>query len=432
MDYQAEYRRKLVTVDDVLDSIQSGCTLTCSQAANDPTAILDRLHELRGRVHDIKMYGPMCCFEHEFMVNPLYRDTFDIDVAFLMADTRRALEANAINYYPSHMHDGGQRWLDVNGDPDVFIAAVSPMDKHGYFTIPLCISHERTFLAAAKKVIVQVNPNLPRTRGDTALHIRDVDMIVEAATPLPYLPKSQPTQVDQAIGQYVASLVNDGDTIQLGIGGIPDAAAMSLMDKHELGLHTEMLTNSIVDLIDAGVITNRRKTLHKDRCICTFALGTQELYDMVDDNPGVEFYSASYVNDPRVIGQNDNFVSVNSALAVDLTGQICSESIGSRQYSGTGGQNDFGEGAAYSKGGRSIICVKASKKGGTLSSIVGQHAPGSVVTMSRNTVDYVITEFGIASIKGRSVRQRVDNLIAVAHPDFRAELRRQAEELHLW
>ena len=204
------------------------------------------------------------------------------------------------------------------------------------------------------------------------------------------------------------------------------------MDKHELGLHTEMLTNSIVDLIDAGVITNRRKTLHKDRCICTFALGTQELYDMVDDNPGVEFYSASYVNDPRVIGQNDNFVSVNSALAVDLTGQICSESIGSRQYSGTGGQNDFGEGAAYSKGGRSIICVKASKKGGTLSSIVGQHAPGSVVTMSRNTVDYVITEFGIAPIKGRSVRQRVDNLIAVAHPDFRAELRRQAEELHLW
>ncbi len=184
----------------------------------------------------------------------------------------------------------------------------------------------------------------------------------EAATPLPYLPKSQPTETDQAIGRYVASLVNDGDCIQLGIGGIPDAAAMSLMDKHDLGLHTEMLTNSIVDLMEAGVLNNRKKNFHNGRCICTFALGTQELYDMVDDNPGVEFYSGSYVNDPRIIGQNDHFISVNSGLAVDLTGQVCSESIGSRMYSGTGGQNDFAEGASYSKGGRSVICVKATKK----------------------------------------------------------------------
>ena len=184
--------------------------------------------------------------------------------------------------------------------------------------------------------------------------------------------------------------------------------------------------------MEAGVLNNRKKNFHNGRCICTFALGTQELYDMVDDNPGVEFYSGSYVNDPRIIGQNDHFISVNSGLAVDLTGQVCSESIGSRMYSGTGGQNDFAEGASYSKGGRSVICVKATKKNNTISSIVAQHATGSVVTLSRNTVDYIITEYGIAPMRGRSVRQRVENLIAVAHPDFRAELRKQANELHLW
>lgn len=432
MDYRAEYQKKLTTIDAVLDAIHSDSVLAASQAANEPTAIFDRLHELYGRVRNVKMYGPMCCNPHPFMLDPKYRDTFDIDVAFLMQDTRKALANNAISYFSSHMHDGAQRWMDANGAPDLFICAVSPMDKHGYFTMPLCIAHERSFFNAAKRVAVQVNPNLPKTRGDTAIHISDIDMIVEAASPLPTLPKSEPTDVDKAIGAYVASLVNDGDCIQLGIGGIPDAAAMSLMDKHDLGLHTEMLTNSIVDLIEAGVLTNRRKNFHTGRCICTFALGSQELYDLVDDNPGVEFYSGSYVNDPRIIGQNDNFISINSGLAVDLTGQVCSESIGSRMYSGSGGQCDFAEGASYSKGGRSIICVKAARKGGALSSIVAQHAVGSVVTLSRNTVDYIITEFGIAPMRGRSVRQRVDNLIAVAHPDFRAELRKQADELHLW
>ena len=432
MDYRAEYQKKLTTIDGVLDAIRSDSVLAASQAANEPTAIFDRLHELYGRVHNVKMYGPMCCNPHPFMLDPKYRDTFNIDVAFLMNDTRKALASDAISYFPSHMHDGAQRWMDANGAPDLFICAVSPMDKHGYFTIPLCLAHERSFFNAARRVAVQVNPNLPRTRGDTAIHISDVDLIVEEASPLPILSKSEPTEVDKAIGAYVASLVNDGDCIQLGIGGIPDAAAMSLMSKHDLGLHTEMLTNSIVDLMEAGVLNNRRKNFHTGRCICTFALGTQALYDLVDDNPGIEFYSGSYVNDPRIIGQNDNFVSINSGLAVDLTGQVCSESIGSRMFSGSGGQCDFAEGASYSKGGRSILCVKAARKNNTLSSIVAQHANGSVVTMSRNTVDYIVTEFGIAPMRGRSVRQRVENLIAVAHPDFRAELRKQADELHLW
>ena len=432
MNYQEEYKRKLVTVDDILNSIKSGMVLTSSQAGNEPTAVLSRMHELYGKVHDVKMYGPMCTSLPTFMTDPKYRETFDVDVAFLMGGTRKALEANGISYIPGHMHDGGQRWLQCNGDPDLFICAVSPMDKHGYFNIPLCLAHERTFFNAAKRVAVQVNPNLPRTRGDNSIHISDVDMIVEEASPLPYLERSVLTDIDRAIGGYVASLVHDEDCIQLGIGGIPDAAAQSLMDKHDLGLHTEMLTNSIVDLVNAGVLTNKKKNFHNGKCICTFALGTQELYDMVDDNPGVEFYSGSYVNDPRIICQNDNFISINSALAVDLTGQICSESIGPRQYSGTGGQCDFAEGASFAKNGRSVICVKSTRKNGTISSIVPMQAQGSIVTLSRNTVDYVITEYGIAPMTGRSVRQRINNLIAIAHPDFRGELRKEADRMKIW
>jgi len=264
------------------------------------------------------------------------------------------------------------------------------------------------------------------------VHIRDVDLVVEAATPLPYLPKSQPSQLEQTIGAYIASMVNDGDCIQLGIGGIPDAAAMALMDKHDLGVHSEMLTNSMVDLVEAGVITGARKNYLTGKMVGTFAYGTQELYDMLDENPSALMLRGETVNDPWVVAKNDNFISINSCLSLDLTGQICSESLGSRQYSGSGGQVDMAVGAAHAKNGRNIIAVASTKAHGTVSTITAQLAPGSVVTLSRNEVDYVVTEYGIAPLQGRSVRQRVENLIAVAHPDFRAQLREDANRLLLW
>ena len=281
-------------------------------------------------------------------------------------------------------------------------------------------------------MLFRSNPNLPEIYGDTEVHIRDVDMVVEAATPLPYLPKSQPNETERTIGQYIASMVQDGDCIQLGIGGIPDAAAMALKDKHDLGVHSEMITNSMADLVKAGVITGRKKNYMTGKMVGTFAYGTQELYDLLDRNHSVLMLRGETVNDPWVVARNDNFVSINSCLSLDLTGQICSESIGSRQYSGSGGQADMAVGAAHAKNGRSIIAVASTKKNGTVSSISAQLAPGSVVTLSRNEVDYVVTEYGIAPIRGRSVRQRVENLIAVAHPDFRGQLRADAEKLLLW
>ena len=306
------------------------------------------------------------------------------------------------------------------------------MDRHGYFMIPLCLIHEKTFLEAADRVILQVNPNLPRIYGDTEVHIRDVDMIVEAETPLPYLPENTPNELELTIGNYVASLVHDGDCIQLGIGGIPDAAALALKDKHDLGVHSEMITNSMVELVKQGVITGRKKNFMPGKIVGTFAYGTQELYDMLEENPSVRMLRGETVNNPQIVAQNDNFVSINACLSVDLTGQVCSESIGSRQYSGSGGQSDMAVGAAHSKGGRNIIATASTKHGGTVSTITPQLEPGSIVTLSRNELDYVVTEYGIAPLRGRSVRQKVRNLIAVAHPDFRPELQAQAEKLMLW
>ena len=428
--YEELYRQKLVTVEEALTHIHDGDVVATSQCANEPTAIFQQMHTLKGKVKGVRMYAPMCFNVHPFMQDPEIRETIDMDTAFLMGPTRKSREEGALSYYPADLHNGPTRWMEVNGC-NVFITAATPMDKHGYFQIPLCLIHERDFLEKADRIIVQVNPNLPRVYGDTEFHIRDVDCIVEAATPLPYLPESQPNEIETTIGRHVASLIHDGDTIQLGIGGIPDAAAFALMDKHDLGIHSEMITNTMVDLVEAGVVTGRRKNLHPGKIIGTFAYGSQRLYDMLDENPAVRMLRGSYVNDPAVVASNDNFISVNSCLSVDLTGQVCSESIGSRQYSGSGGQVDMAVGAAHSKGGCSIIAVASTKRGGTVSSITPQLAAGSVVTLSRNEVDYIVTEYGIARIRGCSVRRRVENLIAVAHPDFRAELRKQADALRL-
>lgn len=429
--YEIEYRSKLVTLEEALDSLKDGDILGTSQCANEPTAFFDAMHTLRGRGKHLRMFAPMCFQPHEFMSNPIYQDTFDMDITFLMGATRKGREQGLFSYYPGDLHNGAGRWLEINGCT-VFIAAATPMDKHGYFMIPLCLIHERTFLEAADRVILQVNPNLPRIYGDTEVHIRDVDMVVEAATPLPYLPQTEPSDLEKTIGQYVASLVNDGDCIQLGIGGIPDAAAVALMDKHDLGVHSEMITNSMGDLLEAGVITGRKKNFMPGKMVGTFAYGTQKLYDLLDENPGMAMLRGETVNNPQVVAQNDNFVSINACLAVDLTGQVCSETIGSRQFSGSGGQVDMAVGASHAKNGRNIIATASTKKGGTVSTITPQLELGSVVTLGRNQLDYVVTEYGIAPLRGRSVRQRVENLIAVAHPDFRAELRKRAQELMLW
>lgn len=429
--YQEQYQRKLTDVEGALSLIESGAVIGYSLCAMEPMTLMGNLHTLQGKVNNINTIGALELGNHPFMQDPVYGDTFTVESLFMMGSARASLKKRIASHMPTHLHNivsrrSGYIW------PDVLLISASPMDKFGYFRCSLCEIWEQNLIESSKLILLEVNPNMPAVYGDTTIHVSQVDKIVEVNTPVPKLPRGPITETDKVIGQYIASLINDGDTIQLGIGGIPDAAAQALMSRNDLGVHTEMLTNSVYDLVEAGVVTGRKKSLNKGKIIATFALGDQNLYDMMHENPSVQIMRGDYVNNPFVIAQNDNMVSINSCISVDLTAQINSESVGSAQYSGSGGAVDTAYGAIHAKNGRSIIALNSTAKEGTISTIVSALAPGAIVTLSRNNVDYVVTEYGIANIKGRSVRERVNNLIAVAHPDFRAQLREDAERYMLW
>ncbi len=432
-NYQAQYAAKLVSVDEALSHIRDGDVIGAGAAAGEPARLLERLSSLNGRVHGLKYYSGLGMRNYPFLSDPACRESFTVDNVFMMAPGRASHRKGLSNVYPNHLHNGSARWLE-HSPVNVFMVAVTPMDRHGYFRMSMCLIHEREMLEQADLVIVEVTPDMPAICGDTEVHISQVDYIVEGDGKMPEIPASEPTAVEQAIGAHIAELVHDGDTIQLGIGGIPDAVGRGLMSKHDLGVHTEMITNSILDLVAAGVVTGRKKTLHRGKIVGAFTLGSRDLYNFLDQNPGILLMPGAYVNNPSVIAQNDNMVSINTTLNVDLTGQCASESIGSLQYSGSGGQCDTAIGALHAKGGRNIIAVKsvAHTKSGDVSAINAQLPLGSVVTLSRNDVDYIVTEYGVAPMRGRSVRERVDNLVAIAHPDYREQLRQDAQRLMLW
>ena len=431
--YGAEYAAKLVSVDEALSHIKDNDVLGAGAAANEPAGLLGRLHTLNGKVHGLKYYCGLGMRDYPFLSDPACQESFSTDCIFMMGAGRASHRKGLTNAFPGNLHNGFGRWCEHN-PLNVFMVAVTPMDKHGYFRMSMCLIHEKEMLEKADLLIVEVTPDMPTIYGDNQIHISQVDFIVEGNGKLPEIPAAQPTAVEQAIGAHIAELVRDGDTIQLGIGGIPDAVGQCLMGKHDLGVHTEMITNSMLKLVEAGVITGRKKSLHPDKIIGTFTLGSRELYSFLDHNPSVCLMPGCYVNHPAVVAQNDNMISINTTLNVDLFGQCASETIGSLQYSGSGGQSDTAIGALHAKGGRNVIAVKsvAHTKNGDVSAIHAQLPLGSVVTLSRNDIDYIVTEYGIAPMRGRSVRERVENLIAVAHPDFREELRRDAQKLIMW
>jgi acyl-CoA hydrolase len=303
------------------------------------------------------------------------------------------------------------------------------MDNMGYFRLSLSNIGEQEYIREAKKVILEVVPNMPVIYGDNEIHISEVDAVYECERPIPTIDSPPLEEEDIKIGAHVARLVPDGATIQLGIGSIPNAIANAFLEKKDLGIHTEMITNSVVDLVEAGVVTGKKKSLHKYKIIGAFTLGNERLYNFLSHNPEVAIMPSCYVNDPFIISKNDNMISINTGIAVDLTGQICSESIGSKLYSGSGGQSDTAFGAIHSKGGKSIIALHATAKNGTVSTISSVLAPGSAVTLSRNCIDYVVTEYGIALLKSQTISQRAKNLIGIGHPAFRDELTKQAKEL---
>jgi len=427
---------KIITVDEALALVKDNDTIISAMAGAEPKLFLSRLHEIADRINNVHVTNCLPFENAEFFVNPAYKSSFSVDSWFYSGSLRKAHKNGNITFIPNHLHLAGRKRFG-HVKPHIFVGTSSRPDAHGYVSLSLSNVYEKEACEAADIVILEINPNFPRTFGDLELHINDVDYMIEADYPAPILPDAEPNEKDIKIGNAIAELIQDGSSLQLGIGGIPNAVAHALMGKKDLGIHTEMLTTGFMHLIKAGAVTGKKKQTHVGKHVACFALGTQELYDFIDNNPSVQILNGNYVNDPAVIGLNDNQVSINTTIEIDLTGQCASESLGVRQFSGTGGQSDTAVGAQNSKGGMSFITlystanVKNHETGEReeISKIVPILKPGAAVSLSRNDVDYVVTEYGCVSLRGTSISERTRLLISIAHPKFRDELREQAKEL---
>ena len=432
MNYQDEYKKRLISIPEAVSKIKSDNNIVVAMCASEPQGCMGQFHSIAERVENVRVFSCLTLKPYDFYMKPEMKGHFELASWFHAPGSRAALKANTgtVTYVPNMLHRAATDFIFAR-KPHIFFGTCTPPDKHGYVSLSLGITYEKDVLEAADLVILEVNPLLPRTFGDTLLHVSHVDYFVEYEQEVPELPSPQPSETDLTIGNYIGELIEDGSTIQLGIGGIPNAAALALRDKKELGVHTEMIVDSVMELYEMGVVTNRAKAFHKGKVVATFAMGSRKLYDWLDDNVGVEFQRGKWVNSPFVVSQNSKMVSIKTCLSVDLTGQVASESLGPLQYSGTGGQSDTAEGAAegFDGKGKSIIACYSTARNGTLSTISPVLAEGSAVTLHRSLVDNVITEFGIARLRGKTVRERAKELIAVAHPMFRDDLTAQAKKL---
>jgi acyl-CoA hydrolase len=427
------YNQKLLSADDIAKQIESNTICSTVIGAGEPVAIPEAIarRAIDENMHGIIQLTSLSVINHSLWENADLNGKFDHISLFIGSETvRKAVWNHRIEYIPVYYHKM-PAYYENYLKPDVFYATVSPMDEHGYFSFGTSGDCSMALKRTAKKVYLEVNENMPRTHGNCFIHINEVDAICEYHRPITELPSKAISYTDQIIGNNIAELVPNGATIQLGIGGIPNAAAVALKDKHELGIHSELFTESMVYLIEQGIVTNSKKSIHEGKSIATFALGSKRMYDFINDNIGIEFHPVDYVNDPYVIGMNDNLISINSCLEVDLFGQVSSESLGSRQYTGVGGQVDFVRGAANSKGGKSIIAIQSTAKNETISKIKPMLTAGSIVTTSRNEVDYIVTEYGVAKLKSKSISVRVKELINIAHPKFRDELTFESKKMNL-
>lgn len=421
MDWKTWYQEHRCTPQEAVQKIRSGSRVVVAHACGEPAAILDAMVANAAQYENVEIIH-MVAMGKAAYCQPQYDKNFHHNAFFLGGSTRAAAAEGRADFTPVYFSEIPSL-LREELRPDVTLLQCSPPDEHGYVSLGVSVDYTKGAAESAGLVITQVNRNMPRTLGDSFLHVTQIDCLVPLDAPVIELAPPKITQVERAIGENVAQLIRDGDTLQLGIGAIPDAVLLFLKEKNDLGIHTEMFSDGVVALAEAGVVTNRAKTLHRGQSVATFLMGTRRLYDYVDNNPAVAMYPVDYVNDPYVIGQNDNLVSINSCVQIDIMGQVVSSSAGLRQISGVGGQVDFVRGANLSKGGRAIMAMPSTTGKGTISKIVPFLDQGSAVTTSRNDVNYVVTEYGAAQLRGKSLRQRAEALIQIAHPDFRDELR---------
>ena len=442
MDYREQLKQKLVTEEEALLRIPDNAYLF-TYGYGEPVGILSRLTELKGKRKGITFVDSLNAKPYPFYSDSEMRGVVDSESIFFAHFCREFQKTGAISFIPNHLGKGfkDKLWAIRRRSPErpiVYAIQVSPMDEHGYFTTGTVGMSNRMMVENADIVILEIDENMPRTFGNTYIHVSEATCVSQGPNQMFYMPERPQSELDLKIGQFVADLIEDESTLQLGIGGIPNAVAVALRDKHNLGVHTEMLSDSLIDLYRAGVVTNAAKTLHKDKMVTAFSFGSRAAYEFLDNNPNVLHLEVGYTNDPAVIRQNRKMVSVNTTLQVDLTGQCASESIGTLQLSGTGGQTETASGARQSEGGKSIIALhstanvkNADGERERVSTIVPTQPAGMAISLMRADVDFVVTEYGVASLRGASVRDRAMELISIAHPDYRDQLMYDAKRLYL-
>jgi 4-hydroxybutyrate CoA-transferase len=424
MSWKDEYRKRLTRAEDAVRLIKSSNRITIGHCCAEPQHLVNAMLANKAAYENVEiMHGvPMSPGEY---CRPENAGHFIINSFFVGGPTREAMHCGRAKYTPCFLSEIPRLFRDRILPIDIALCMVSSPDEHGYCSYGVSVDYTKPAVESAGIVIAQVNNNMPRTHGDCYIHVSEIDYIVEHDEPLFELQPPEIGPVERKIGDYCAELINDGACLQFGIGAIPNAIAESIKTKKDLGIHTEMFTDSIIDLIEEGIINGSRKNLHKGKAVATFIMGTKKLYDFVNDNPFIEMHTVDYTNDPCIIGEIDNMVSINSSLQVDVLGQAISEAIGIAQYSGVGGQVDFARGASRSQNGKSILAFPSTAQGGKISRIVPRIPDGAVVTTSRNDVQYMVTEYGIANLRGKSCGQRARELIAIAHPDFREQLTKE-------
>jgi len=434
-----DYTSKQITVEQALDMVQSNHVLALGMAGGEPREFIKKLHTIADRVEDVIITSGLTGVGGAYLSEQYLEKAFIIHSFFYSKALRRLHKTGRVSFIPNHLHAFASRRI-FNTHTNIFVCSATMPDENGRVRLSGGNIYEREMALAADMVILEISPNIPTLLGDNYMEWEQIDYVVPSDYSLPVLPDVPPNEKDRAIGGYISDLIEDGDCIQIGIGGIPNAVCECLTGKKDLGVHTEMLTTGMMKLMKLGVINGAKKQLLPGKAVCGFAMGSAELYEFVDNNPDILMMNGAWVNNPAVIAQNDNQVSVNTSVEIDLTGQCCSESIGIQQISGTGGQADTAIGAQYSKNGRSFIALYSTAtvndpetgEEREISKIVPILRHGATVSLSRNDVDYVVTEYGVVNLRGATLHQRAELLTSIAHPSFRVELRQAARELEIW
>lgn len=428
------YNSKLTTADEAVKSIKSGDNIVIQPGCACPNELVRALVDRKDELKDVTLYHILIVGSIPY-INPGMEKHFKHKAFFIGANTRQAVNEGRAEFIPIFLSEVPLLFKLGRIKSDVALLNVSPPDEHGFCSYGVDVGTIKTPAEKSKIIIAQVNKNMPRALGDSFIHINKINYIVEYDEPIKELPQVDPDTTPEVlavfdkIGKNVADLIEDGSTLQMGIGAIPDSVMKYLHDKKDLGIHTEMFSDGIIDLVEEGIINGEKKTLHPGKIIAGFVLGTQRVYDFIDNNPVIEFHPQEYVNDPFIISKNNKMVAINSAIEVDLTGQVCSDSIGTKFYSGIGGQVDFIRGAAHSEGGKPIIAIPSTTKDDSISRIVPTLKTGAGVVTSRGDVDYIVTEYGAVNLWGKTIQERAKALISIAHPKFRDELTKYAKEV---